>query len=206
MKKGISLSLCILSAAVIFTACGSSETANVTTEITTETITEAIEASSDVQEEMQENSAEVKADIDTNQRDEFLKEHVSNLGYSLVYNTKLFEESDDTFTAKNTEMPVFISIKEEKELSIDDLVDGLSLQSGKDDFIVDESYIGAEGEPAKIVSYTENVNGVETYHSFYVLENGSKILLIEACSNENDSMMYTAEFEEMFGTFKLTNN
>ena len=135
----------------------------------------------------------------------------SPLGYSMPYDPTVFTVDDtgeaDVFTyntAEKLDAPVYISILPYPDMDIQTLADGIALQSGMDEVMVDETFLGADGIESKLVYIEKDVDGIKQIQIFYAIPEGEGSLLMEIGTYEGVPEMIDSKIEEMLGNFKLT--
>ena len=82
-------------------------------------------------------------------------------------------------TSEKLKSPVFITVQQNTELSADELVKGLAMQSKTDDVKTENAKLGADKVKCQKVSYTEDVKGVPVEHAFWVVPTKKENLIVE---------------------------
>lgn len=135
----------------------------------------------------------------------------SELGYSLTYDPKFFTLDDtgegDRFfylTAESIAMPVYISVQSYGDMDVETLTNGIILQSGLDDVAAEDVYFGADSIETKNVAIEREDGGVKQRQIFYVIPKGEGSILLEVGGYEGMPEMAEVKFEEMLGTFRIS--
>lgn len=135
----------------------------------------------------------------------------SELGYSLTYDPTFFTLDDtgegDTFsyhTAESIAIPVYISVQSYGDMDAGTLADGIILQSGLDGVAAEDVYFGADSIEAKNVAIEREDGGVTQTQIFYAIPKGEGSILLEVGGYEGMPEMAEVKFEEMLGTFRIS--
>ena len=136
--------------------------------------------------------------------------YTSRLGYSMTYNPTAFTLDDsgdhDTFvfnSNEKTDAPIYITVQPYTDFDVKTAVDGLILQSGRDDVKATEAYFGADSIKTQSVYIEKDVNGIKQIQAFYVIPVGSGSMIVEIGSFVGTEAKTDAKIEEMLGTFSL---
>ena len=136
--------------------------------------------------------------------------YTSRFGYSMTYNPTAFTLDDsgdrDTFVYNSNEKadaPIYITVQPYTDFDVKAAVDGLILQSGRDDVKATEAYFGADSIKTQSVYIEKDVNGIKQIQAFYVIPAGSGSMIVEIGSFVGTAAKTDAEIEEMLGTFSL---
>lgn len=136
--------------------------------------------------------------------------YTSRLGYSMTYNPTAFTLDDsgdhDTFvfnSNEKTDAPIYITVQPYTDFDVKTAVDGLILQSGRDDVKATEAYFGADSIKTQSVYIEKDVNGIKQIQAFYVIPVGSGSMIVEIGSFFGTEAKTDAKIEEMLGTFSL---
>lgn len=135
----------------------------------------------------------------------------SPIGYSMPYDPTIFTLDDtgkaDVFTyntAETLDAPVYVSVQPYPDMDAQTLAEGLALQSGKDDVMVDETSLGADDVESKLVYIEKEADGLKQIQVFYAIPKGKGSLLMEIGSYAGVSEMIDSKIEEMLKNFRLT--
>lgn len=134
--------------------------------------------------------------------------YTSRLGYSMTYNPTAFTLDDsgehDTFVYNSkTDSPIYIAVQPYTDFDVKTAVDGLILQSGRDDVKATEVYFGADSIKTQSVYIEKDVNGIKQIQAFYVIPVGSGSMIVEIGSYVSTDEKTDSKIEEMLGTFSL---
>ena len=134
--------------------------------------------------------------------------YTSRLGYSMTYNPTAFTLDDsgehDTFVYNSkTDSPIYIAVQPCTDFDVKTAVDGLILQSGRDDVKATEVYFGADSIKTQSVYIEKDVNGIKQIQAFYVIPVGSGSMIVEIGSYVSIDEKTDSKIEEMLGTFSL---
>lgn len=136
--------------------------------------------------------------------------YTSRLGYSMTYNPTAFTLDDsgdrDTFvfnSNEKTDSPIYITVQPYTDFDVKAAVDGLILQSGRDDVKATEAYFGADSIKTQSVYIEKDVNGIKQIQTFYVIPVGSGSMIVEIGSYIGTDEKTDSKIEEMLGTFSL---
>lgn len=205
MKRKILLSLLMITSMVSISACGSKSETGAELSATVESTQE--------EKSVEEISVEEAATADDNQESNTIL-YESPLGYSMEYNPDEFtltsegsEQEDFTYCGEeSTDAPVYIGILSYPDMDYETLINGVALQSGKDDVVPYEAYFGAEGIDTQSVYIQEEVNGITQIIVGYAIPMGEGSLYVEMGGYVGQSEKMDWLIEEMLGTFTITSD
>ena len=137
--------------------------------------------------------------------------HESKLGYFMNYDPSVFTLDDtqddiDTFyynTAEKLDLPVYVTVQFNSELSAQAAVNGLILQSGMDGVKATKTYIGIYDIKAQNIYVEKDVNGIKQVQVFYVIPIDQGSMIIEVGSYVGVPEQIDSKLEEMIVTFSL---
>lgn len=137
--------------------------------------------------------------------------HESKLGYVMNFDPSVFTLDDtqdkiDTFyynTAEKLDLPVYMTVQFNSEVSAQAAVNGLILQSGIDGVKATETYIGIDDTKAQNIYVEKDVNGIKQVQVFYVISMDQGSMIIEIGSYVGVPEQIDSKIEEMIGTFSL---
>ena len=110
----------------------------------------------------------------------------------------------DTFVYNSkTDSPIYIAVQPCTDFDVKTAVDGLILQSGRDDVKATEVYFGADSIKTQSVYIEKDVNGIKQIQAFYVIPVGSGSMIVEIGSYVSTDEKTDSKIEEMLGTFSL---
>ncbi len=131
--------------------------------------------------------------------------------YRLRYDASLFGcDAEDSMLhlgyqgplETESSIPAYVTVQV-MDMGVDDLVNGLVLQSGDDGTTVAEGAIGADSVPTKVVQQTQEIDGTTQIQMFFVVGAGEKSVLIEVSSYAGAGEILDSAIETILGTFEL---
>lgn len=140
--------------------------------------------------------------------DDELETFTSEYGYSVTYNPAMFEtrnaEGVDYFEPIGQEygekVPTYVAIWKTED-TVDNVVAGLALQSGRDDIEMSMSTFGPESYPSTSLTYQEETEIGIQYMTFQVVDANGVVYVIEVCNGDDITQEMTGGIENILGTF-----
>lgn len=176
----------------------------------TEPSTVATTEAASTEAEPTEKETEADEQVETEPVDDMLESYTSELGYSVYYNSDMFEvsyaENTDRFILigqdLENEVPAYVAIQKADDTA-ENVVGGLALQPGRDDIEVNMATFGAGGFQATSLTYQEDTERGVQYMTFQVVETADAVYIIEICNGDNIDDAVTGGIEHILGTFTV---
>lgn len=123
-------------------------------------------------------------------------------GFTMTYSAAAFsaETSDMSavFRAIGSDT-AYVSVSVSQEMTLDELADGLVLQSGQEDVSAEDATFGANGYPSKAIYYTKGTD----YIQFNLIQGDGFVVMIETYTSESETQSVKDQIEALLGSFTM---